>query len=220
MLAEKENEAEVGPQLSAVGELLGKGRLKLMLSVLVIELAIFFAAMLVPIDAATREALLGQANTLSDAAKNPNSLQVLLFIATNNVKIALVEFLPVLGVLVWIFTIYTTGQVVQVIAASSGLPGILAGYALFLFPFAILELSAYAVAVGSGIMLLAAWRRKRLRREVRVFLLEVVVVLGMLVVAAAMETATLASSFLGFALWIPVVGALVAGVVRLRRASA
>jgi stage II sporulation SpoM-like protein len=208
-MAETEATPVPAPRPSALKELFGRGRLKLMLSILVLELAIFFAAMAVPVNPASDSNLLNQASTISGIAKNPNQIEVFFFILTNNAMVALLEFLPIVGALWWILVTYTTGQLIQFIAASYGLPGILVGYLLFLFPFVIVELSAYAVAVGSGVMLLVAWRRNKLKEEARVLILEVALVLGILVTAAAMETATIASPTLGIAMWIPIVGGLI-----------
>ncbi len=48
-----------------------------------------------------------------------------------------------------------------------------------------------------------AWRRGRLGRELRVFVLEMVSVAVVLLVAAVMETATKFYPLLGLVLWLP-----------------
>jgi uncharacterized membrane protein SpoIIM required for sporulation len=110
---------------------------------------------------------------------------------------------PVVGGLLWVVSIYATGQIVQAVALSHGASGPLYGLVLLIFPFAIVELAGYAVAVGSGLMLIVAWRRRRLRNETRVLVLEAGVVAAMLLTAAVMETVTSINPVLGIALWIP-----------------
>ena len=106
-----------------------------------------------------------------------------------------------------------TGQIFQAVALSQGAPGALYGLLLLFFPFIIVELSAYAVAVSSGVMAIVAWRRRRLRYETKVLVLEAGIVTTMLLVAAAMETTTIVNPTLGIALWIPT-GLTIAALAR------
>jgi len=207
------------PELKVTRELFGRGRLALMLSVVVIELAIFFAAMLTPVDPATQKDLLNQANKLLVVAKNPNLGEVFVLIFANNAGVALLEMVPVLGGGLFVYSIFMTGQVIKAIAASYSLPGPLFGLILFLFPFAMVELAAYAIAVGSGTMLIVAWSKRRLRREMRVFVIEGTIIIVVLVIAAAMETATIVSPVLGFGLWLPTALGIVALVITSRKRS-
>jgi len=167
------------------------------------EMVIFFAAMVVPMDLATQQTLQQAANGIHNATSSSSPLVLVETIFSNNVRVALGEMIPARGAVLFFASIFTTGQIIQVIAISNGLPGVFYGLALFIFPFSIVELSAYAIAVGSGSMLVVAWRRKMLRSEARVFVLEVLAVVGTLLVAAAMETATLLEPTVGLALWFP-----------------
>jgi hypothetical protein len=192
----------LGP--SAVKELLGRERLALMLTVLLVELMIFFVATSVPMGTATQQALQQEANSVQEVSNGLTPTGELVYIFTHNAAIAFGEMVPVIGGLLWVFSIYVTGQIFQVVALSYGVPGALYGLLLLVFyPFAIVELSAYAVAVNSGVMLIVAWRRRRLRSETRVFALEVGIVAALLLVAASMETITLLNQDVGIALWIP-----------------
>ena len=191
------------PRPSAVKELLGRRRLALMLTVLLVELAIFFLAASVPMDMATQQALQNEAKNVTGASSSLGPTGQFVYIFTHNAVIAFGEMVPVVGGLLWVVSIYVTGQIFQAVALSQGAPGALYGLFLLVFPFAIVELSAYAVAVGSGVMLIVAWRRRRLRNETRVLVLAIGVVAAMLLVAAAMETVTITDPTLGIALWIP-----------------
>ena len=189
---------EAGPE-----RILERGRLLLLLGVFVLELLLFFGAMVIPIDPATQQRLQQAANSLENSTADQAPVSVLGLIFTNNVRVALAEMIPGAGILVFFISILNTGQVIQVLALSKGVPGVFYGVALFVFPFSFVELSGYAVALCSGSMLIVAWRRSRLRREARVFLLELVGVVLILLVAATMETITLLSPEIGLALWLP-----------------
>lgn len=204
-MSEKEACQEPAPQPkpSAVKELLGRRRLALILTVFLVELTIFFLAASVPMDAATQQLLQHEANNVTVESNSLGLTGQFVYIFTHNAVIAFGEMVPVVGGLLWVVSIYATGQIFEAVALSQGAPGALYGLLLLFFPFAVVELSAYAVAVGSGVMLIVAWRRHRLRRETRVFVLEIGVVAAMLLVAAAMETVTIANPVLGIALWIP-----------------
>ncbi len=198
-------------------ELLGRRRVGLVLTVLLVELAIFFLATWVPVDAATQQALQKEAKNLSGSTSGLSPPDMFFYIFTHNVMVAFGEIVPVLGGFLWVISIYATGQVIQVVALSQGAPGLLYGVLILFFPFAIVELSAYAVAVTSGTMLIVAWRRHRLRWEAKVLVLEAGLVAALLFSAAAMETVTIVDPILGFLLWIPTGATLVALVWISRR---
>ena len=191
------------PRQSAVMELLGRWRVVLVLEVLLVELTILFLATSVPIDVTTRQALQSEAKSLSRSTSGLSPPDMFLFIFTHNVVVAFGEMVPVLGGFLWVISIYATGQVIQLVALSQGAPGLLYGFLILFFPFAIVELSAYAVAVTSGAMLIVAWRRRRLRAEAKVLVLEAGIVAALLLSAAAMETVTIVDPTLGLFLWMP-----------------
>ena len=191
------------PRPSAVRELLGRRRLVIMLAVLLVELTIFFLAASVPMNAVTQQALQNEEKNITGVSNSLGPTGQFVYIFTHNAAIAFGEMVPVVGGLLWVVSIYVTGQILQAVALSQGAPGALYGLLLLFFPFAIVELSAYAVAVSSGVMLIVTWRRRRLGSEIRVLVLEAGVVASMLLVAAAMETVTIINPVLGIALWIP-----------------
>jgi stage II sporulation SpoM-like protein len=210
----EEKQAEAGRLVGTLDSLLSRGRLGLMMGAFVVEVGLFLTGLLAPASQLTRESVANQTGSQISSITQAPPAQAVFLIFGHNVLIALVETVPLLGALLFASSIYTTGLVAQAILASQGLPG---GYGvlLFLLPYSLVELSAYAVAVGSGIMLLVAWRRKSLSAEARVFVLEVCLVAGLLMVAAAMEEVTLLYPALGFALWVPT-GVAIAAVVLAR----
>jgi hypothetical protein len=185
--------------------LFSRGRVIFFLVAIVFELAIFFAATVVPIDRSTQQNLTQAANNLRNLTDTSPPLVTMRLIFSNNLRVALVEMVPGLGPIVLAASIFTTGQLLQVVSIAAGYPSILVSIFLFAFPYTIIELSAYPLAVVSGTMLLVAWRRRTLRKEIRVFLWELVGVVAVLLLAAAMETATLLSATLGILLWLPMV---------------
>ncbi|MBI3840754.1 MAG: stage II sporulation protein M [Thaumarchaeota archaeon] len=188
---------------SVASELLGRWRVILVAAVLVVELGIFFGAAVAPVDETTRQALSDEAKNLPGPGTVSDPMRFFTIIFSNNMRIALFSMPPAMGAVPFAASIYTTGQLIQVAAASSGVSGLNYAAFLFLFPFAILELGAYALALSSGLMVLYSWRMKRLRLELKVFALEFLLVVALLAVAAAMEVATIASPPIGLALWIP-----------------
>lgn len=208
---------EARPSLAR--QFLGRRRLTLFGVVLAVELTTFFFATVYPIDPAQQQALMDQANSVIGSTTGQTATGLFSAISGNNLRVALLEMVPVVGVLLFAFSIFTTGQIIQALALSQGLPGPLFGAALFFFPFAIVELSAYAIAVASGTMLLVAWRRKTLRSELRIFAVEAIVVVVAVFVAAAMETVGIVNPIYSFALWLPTALGLTALVVFVRGGS-
>ena len=197
--------------------MLRKERVYLFMGVLAAELVIFFAAAAYPLDPAAQKIALDQANsTLAhEGSLGPTGLFGLIF--TNNIRIAVIEMAPVLGGIFFVVSILTTGEVIQALATSQGHPSLTYAVILFLYPFTILELGAYAFASSSGIMLLVSTARRRLRHETKLFFAEILVVVGTTAVAAAMETLTILVWWVGLLLWIPVGIAVIWVSSRLRR---
>ena len=204
------------PQKGALEELFDRSRVRVALAVLVVEVAVFAAGLVIPLSSSTQQSLAQQANTEFSPLKTAGFAQTIYFIFSHNLTIALGETVPLLGALFLLFSIYSTGLVGQALMVSQGLPGPWAMF-LFAFPDTIVELSGYAIAAGSGLMLLVAWRRKRLHREARVFALELAAVAGVLLAAAAMETTVTFYPLVGLTLWIPTVLGASAVAVLARR---
>jgi hypothetical protein len=182
-------------------------RILLLAGVFVLELVVFFAATVIPLSPAKAEGLRQLANSTFPHGAPP--LQTAADIFSHNLLVALMDMIPVVGAFVFLYSIFTTGQVLQAFALHYGIPAPLLGALLFVFPYTIVELSAYVLAVVSGSMLVVAWRRKRLRTETEVLVIEIVGVASMLLLAASMETMTELSPGLSLMLWLPL-GLLIA----------
>ncbi len=191
------------PEPSATSEVLSRRRLLLVLAVLVAEVGLFFVGLLTPLSDASRQALVNQTSSQFGDVQSGTAVQLAGFIFAHNLFIALAEMIPIVGALLFAVSVFSTGLAAQALVASQGLPAQW-GAVIFAFPYSLVELSAYALAVVSGFMLLSAWRRRSLGRELKVFAMEGVAVTAILLAAAAMEAATVRISFvLGFALWLP-----------------
>jgi uncharacterized membrane protein SpoIIM required for sporulation len=207
--------APAEPPRSALSELVARRRLVVFLIALLVEFAIFVFGLLTPLSVPAQQTLENQTSAQFAAVPTASAQQLVTLIFTHNILLAYLELIPFLGAFVFVYSIYVTGLVAQVIATSAGYPGQL-GVILFIFPYSLVEFSAYAIAVASGVMLVLAWRRKTLNREIRVLPMELAAVAAVLALAAAMETVTRFSPLIGFILWLPT-GLGVAGIAVLSR---
>jgi uncharacterized membrane protein SpoIIM required for sporulation len=114
-------------------------------------------------------------------------------IFANNFRVATIELIPALGLAVFGLSLYETARIVEVIGL---IEGVGAGFALanlFFLPSTWLELPAYAIAAAESVYLVYAaylgfkGRRGRLVREIRFLLVNVLLIAGVLMVAAVFE---------------------------------
>ena len=147
---------------------------------------------------------------------NSTAPMLFLYIASNNMLIALGAgiggFLPFIA-------IFNSGQVVQAIEVGSNsthqVPAVALTLITIIMPHTIVEVSAYAVGATAGIWLLAAAlssvfkrifmpnRKRYLRAEANVFPIELLFAGFLVVLAAALETILIYSESVGLALWLP-----------------
>lgn len=105
----------------------------------------------------------------------------------NNLKIALVMFIPVIGLIMGTISGFSTGLVFNSIMDLSGVT-----YSnplvIFLTPFGILELAAYGLAISrSCILFFEILKKKFTKKSLFYLLIEVALVSGMLFVGAIIE---------------------------------
>ncbi len=144
----------------------------------------------------------------------------------NNLRVAMIEMIPGAGLAFFSFSIYETARIVQVISIEKGFSVAVALASLFFLPHTWLELPAYSIAVTEGSYLLYSlyygvkhgWAR--FRRELRFLFVSMLLVAGVLIVAAIFEVTEiqLASSYgyvgqvLALLTWLPFL-LILAGVV-------
>lgn len=200
------------PAKSFFSELFDRERFLLVVAIFFVELGIFAAGILTPLTPATQQSLANQTSNEFGVAKNLTPPQLIFFIFAHNLLLAVGDMVPVGGALLFAFSIYGTGLAAQAIVVSnSGLPPQF-GLLLLAFPYSLVELSSYAIAVVAGVMLIVSLVQRRFRRELKVFALEGIVVTVLLILAAAMETATGLWPVVGLALWLPT-GLILAGII-------
>jgi hypothetical protein len=183
-------------------DLLSRGRILLMLGIFAVELSLFAAGLVVPVDSGTRQSIANQTSTMFQWINASNPIQVVVFIFSHNLSIALIDAVPALGIPWFAYSMYTTGLVAQALLAARNVPGFFGLFLLF-FPYSLVELASYSVAVGSGVMIIVSAVRRRFMRELRAFVIELMVVAAFLLAAASMEEVTNLSPAIGLALWLP-----------------
>jgi len=204
---------EVPPE-SAFDMLFERGRVTFIAIVLLVEVALFMLAIVVPVDANLRQQLVAQGQSALPSTNTSAGALVGLIVA-NNLRVALLEMVPAFGFILLPISILASGIIVQGFAISNAVSPAVVAFSYLLLPFTFVELLAYAIALVSGTMVLVAWRRRRLHREAKVFALEIAAIVVVLTVAAAMETISIFSPLLGILLWLPLAVAAVPVILRI-----
>jgi hypothetical protein len=86
-------------------------------------------------------------------------------IFVNNFLIAVLMFIPALGVVSGVFIIYSTGIVISAIGTSLELPGILLIFSLLFLPFTWLEFISYSVAMTQSVFIIIGLINHNLKKE-------------------------------------------------------
>jgi len=98
----------------------------------------------------------------------------------NNIVLGLIMFIPVVGVLLGIGSAFATG-----LAFSTFDLEIPAYLVLFLSPFGLIELFAYSIAMSRSLFLVKY--RKLIRKQARITLIEIGIVVGLLFFGSIIE---------------------------------
>jgi uncharacterized membrane protein SpoIIM required for sporulation len=188
-----------------------------------LELVVFFALPSVPFMQGEQQSYTKQAQEMASILNGTTFLQQTWLIYSQNLRAALLEFVPGLGAVIFGASLYDTARVTQAIALTQNLPASLLMLLLFTLPHSWIELSAYPVATGEGILLLNSllrWLLKeekwRIGVELRQLALAVGLVATILLVAAVFEVEEIQLGLQGFVLWGPF-GVLAALTLVLRR---
>jgi hypothetical protein len=111
-------------------------------------------------------------------------------IASRNIFICLLLFIPLVGPGILAFVSYNTGIMASALAQASGsITAIEIFLTMFLFPWAWLEIAAYSLASAQSIMLLVGGFTRSLRQEAKYFLISLTICLFLLGLAAIIEAA-------------------------------
>jgi len=193
-------------QKNRVGGRFGSRRVLIIITVLVIELTIFFTALAIPLDPAQQQSLNTEGQNLVNSVSGGGPLDMFTGIFLNNARIALIEAVPFVGPVLLGYSMFYTGEILQAIAVSHSppVPPLILGAVTFVLPHSLIEFAGYAVAVTAGVMLIWAGIKKRLRTEFKVYAREVVIAEGVLLVAAATETLVGVYPDMALYLWVPI----------------
>lgn len=211
-----EGEAPGEIQRKVLDEIFGRPRARVFLAILVIELGVFFAGMLSPLDTASQQQLLNEGKSIVQSATSGTPVQTFFAIFLNNFRVALLEMVPVLGYFLAGISLFTTGEVLQVFSLADNIPPIASGIATFVFPHALVEFAGYAFALTEGTMVIRAAVGRKLKAEIKLAGYEVIVVAATLALAALIETVEIVSPIVGLVMWLPVILIMMALFLKVR----
>ena len=212
MVAERGGEARSGIR-GAIAELASRGLL-VYLALFAIEIGLFFVISSLPFFSGEKALYTGQANQLNSTFANQSFVSTFGGIFVNNYRIALLEMVPGLGVILFAASLYATARVLEAIADNeSASPFVVLVVLLLFFPHSYIELPAYAVATGAGLLLVYSFFRwlfatgprspVRLGDALWLLALNLVLVTVMLLVAALFESVELELGGWFLVTWVP-----------------
>ncbi|HET6780041.1 MAG TPA: stage II sporulation protein M [Nitrososphaera sp.] len=106
----------------------------------------------------------------------------------NNVRIALVMFVPAAGVAFGAFSGFATGSIFSALASSSPMLNEVPPLAILMTPFGIMEVFVYALAMSrSGMLIYYLFKRRPWRKYTIPTLIELSIATGVLFAAAVIE---------------------------------
>ncbi len=202
--------------------------IRLYLVLFAIEVVLFLVIASLPFFPGERAFFTNQSNQINNQFQGASLLSQFWGIFTNNFRISAVEMIPGLGALVFAISLYETARIIEAIAGTDNASPILVlVLLLLLFPHSYIELPAYAVATGEGLVLAYAIARWLLATgpspvslsvEFWQLALNVVVVAVMLVAAALFESVEIQLGAMWFWItWIPFAGLVVLALSLYRR---
>ncbi|MEM0373056.1 MAG: stage II sporulation protein M [Sulfolobaceae archaeon] len=182
--------------------------IKLVTLILAIEMILFIVISSIPVN--NPEVASEAEKMINDIASQPNYLNIVTSIFTNNIIVTGISFIPVVGIGFLGYAIYNTGYALSALSTSQDLPGSLVALLLFISPHSVTEFLSYAISSAAGLILI--WKRK-VRTSLYMFGISVLD----LFVAAMIEGAILYDYSLMFILWLPTLGFIALVFILLRK---
>lgn len=200
------------------------------LALFIIEVGLFFAVTSLPFFPGEQALYTSQSNEINSQFQGAGLPSTFWGIFVNNFRIALIEVIPGIGLLLFAFSLYATARILQVISMNDhASPIIVVLILLLFFPHSWIELPAYAVATAEGIFLLYAvfkWlfdstgrSSVKWRAELAQLVINIAIVTVMLLVAALFESVEIQIGLLFWVTWIPFAGLIGLVLVLNRRLS-
>ncbi|MEM0139894.1 MAG: stage II sporulation protein M [Ferroplasma sp.] len=137
-----------------------------------------------------------------------------LSIFPHNLLIATLEFIPVFGILMFLFSIGTTAMVVAVEGTATHVNGFAIFAILMMLPHSWLELPSYAVAASTSIYILYSLLKGKIAENIMTIIYMYIFVVVELAFAGAIETSEIlleesAHPLDAFYMWIPAIPIMV-----------
>jgi len=124
---------------------------KLIILLFVAEVLIFLISAGIPYNS---PALVQQYNGLEGSIRSQPYVDIAISIFANNVKVAILDFIPILGAIFLAYSIVNTGMLLSAVSTANHLPGIAVALGLLTLPHSFIELPSYAIATASGLYIL------------------------------------------------------------------
>ncbi|MCP8323108.1 MAG: stage II sporulation protein M [Candidatus Methylarchaceae archaeon HK02M2] len=126
------------------------------------------------------------AQTIIEEVPIPSEIDSL-YILQNNLFIALVGFVPIIGIIWMFFVLYSTGIVLSAYSVVYNVPPIVSILILLINPIFWIEFSAYTLVMMEGTMLVYSAFKKEVNKESKVALLVLIAVIILLTLGAVIE---------------------------------
>ena len=156
-------------------------RLKVFAMVLLFLLLVFMVGAFSPMERTEAQRRMEEAQKI--LPREPNIQAIF----SNNLRVALLMLIPVLGLILGSYSLYNTGLYFSATSVSMGVSSGLLLLAVILQPFFWLEFVAYALSMTQNLYLTGALVHRRIRGEVKPLILVVALLAAILLVGAAVE---------------------------------
>src|SRR5579875_1907255 len=188
----------------------------------ILEIILFYVIASIPISNSEAQSLSASYNSVQDSLQSSSLFGRAVLIFVNNVRIALMEIIPVWGAILFSISTYATSRTVEAVAivqpaSVAHLPAQVLITLLFLFPHSWLELPAYAIALTESIFLIYSGGTHNLANESKRAFAVVVFVVILLFVAALFESTEITYPSYALALWAPALAIIICAYFFLKR---
>lgn len=156
------------------------------ITVLVFSL-VFLLSSIIPLERSSAE-------EIYSSVKESMGLASPLDIFMHNISISIIMMTPLLGFIFSIVSSSTTGVVISAISTLTNLNSLSLAVKLISSPPGILEFLAYGLASAQSLAGLFAIVEKRMRKELKGYLITLMIVVGLLLTAAFLEMALITGS--------------------------
>jgi hypothetical protein len=156
------------------------------IAMFIIAVVVTVAGSLMPVDPQQARQINNELNQMVTEANSNGTLVQSIF--SNNLMIALIMFVPVLGTVFGFYALFSTGTAINAIAIAQGYPLFLVLFSLVLTPVFWLEFAAYSTALTESIWLFRRILQGRGLGELKNLGILVAVCAGLLFLGAIVET--------------------------------